>query len=284
MAALAGPAQSAEFDKIRKAGEIVIAHRESSIPFSYVDADKKPVGYAVELCNRIAEAVGRHLKMPNLKTGYLLVTAANRIPSIVDGKASLECGSTTNTADRRKQVDFTIPHYIASARLLVRSESSVGTLQDLAGRTVTSTKETTPIKTLARLNAEYVLNLKIVEAADHAQGFANVVQGKAEAFAMDDVLLFGLRANAEKPDAFKVVGKPMTIEPYAIMLPKGDAEFKKLVDDEMRRLISTGTLQQLYAKWFTQPIPPKGINMQLTMPALFRDSLKYPSDKVDLAN
>lgn len=277
-------ASGAELDKIRQAGEIVVAHRETSIPFSYIGPDGQPLGYAVDLCNRLVDGVRANLKMPTLRVRYLAVSSASRIPTIAEGKASLECGSTTNTAERRKQVDFTIPHFISSSRFLVRSDTPIEALADLGGKTVTSTKGTTNIKTLERLNNEYVLKMTIVEAPDHAQAFQSVVQKKADAFAMDDVLLYGLRANHEKPADFKVVGKPMTIEPYAIMLPKGETAFKALIDSEMRKLIADGTLQQLYTRWFLQPIPPKGINMQLPMPALLRDSLKYPSDKVDLAS
>ena len=275
------PRTVAELDKIRSAGEIVVAHRDTSIPFSYVGADKQqPLGYAVDICRRLVDAVRLQLKLPNLRLRYLPVTSASRIPAIVNGEASLECGSTTNTAERRKSVDFTIAHFISSARLLVRADTPYEKLEDLAGRSVVSTKGTTNIKTLERLNAEYLLKLRIDEAVDHAQAFRSVAEGRADAFAMDDVLLFGLRANADQPTAFKVVGKPMSIEPYAVMLPRGDTAFKKLIDDEMRRLIADGTVQTLYDKWFLQPIPPKGINLQLPMSQLLRGSLRFPSDKV----
>ena len=192
----------------------------------------------------------------------------------------MECGSTTNNAERRKVVDFTIPHFISMARLLVRTDARIGTLPELAGRTVVSTKGTTPLDRLRRTNDDNSLNMKIVEAQDHAQAFAMVAGGQAAAFAMDDVLLFGLRANAPKPEDFAVIGKPMTIEPYAIMLPKGDTAFKKVVDQEMRRIIQSGEINAIYAKWFTQPIPPKNINLALPMQHMLKDSFKYPSDKV----
>jgi ABC-type amino acid transport substrate-binding protein len=272
-------------EQIRSSQAITIAHRDTSIPFSYLDADQKPVGYAMDLCLKVVDALKRELKIPALKINYLSVTSATRIPSIAQGKAAMECGSTTNTAERRKQVDYTIAHFISSARFLVRNDSGIAKLEDLQGRSVVSTKGSTNIKTLERINAERALNMKVLEAADHGEAFGMVAQKKVDAFAMDDVLLFGLRANSAQPEAFSVIGKPMTIEPYAIMLPKGDAAFKKLVDTEIRRIIVSGEINAIYRKWFEQPIPPKGINLGLPMPYMLRDSFKFPSDKVaDLSN
>jgi ABC-type amino acid transport substrate-binding protein len=272
-------------ERIRSSQEIIIAHRDASIPFSYVDADGKPVGYAIDLCLKIVDAMKRELKLPVLQVKYLKVTSATRIPTIAQGQAAMECGSTTNTAERRKQVDYTIAHFISSARFLVRADSGFTRVEDLKDRAVASTKGSTNIKTLERVNAERALNMKVVEAADHGEAFGLVAQKKADAFAMDDVLLFGLRANSGQPEAFTVMGKPMTIEPYAIMLPKDDAAFKRMVDVEMRRIILSGEINAIYRKWFEQPIPPKGINLALPMPYLLKDSFKYPSDKVaDLVN
>jgi ABC-type amino acid transport substrate-binding protein len=269
-----------QLEKIRESKEIVIAHRESSIPFSYFDDQKRPIGYALDLCHKVVNALERELKIPSLKIKYLPVTSATRIPTMAEGKAALECGSTTNTAERRKQVDYTIAHFISSARFLVRTDSKYEKIEDLRGKIVASTKGSTNIKTLERLNGEQLLKLNIVEAQDHGEAFNMVANKKVDAFAMDDVLLFGFRANAPKPEDFKVIGKPMSIEPYAIMLPKGDAAFKKLVDAEVRRIILSGEINAIYKKWFEQPIPPKGINLALPMPYLLRDSFKYPSDKV----
>jgi ABC-type amino acid transport substrate-binding protein len=279
MAALPAHAQGM-LDQIRATQAITIAHRDSSIPFSYLDANRQPVGYAMDLCLKVVDAIKRDLKLPALKVNYLSVTSATRIPSIAQGKAAMECGSTTNTAERRKQVDYTIAHFISSAGFLVRNDAGLLKLEDLQGRSVVSTKGSTNIKTLERINGERALNMKVLEAADHGEAFGMVAQKKADAFAMDDVLLFGLRANSAQPEAFSVIGKPMTIEPYAIMLPKGDSAFKKLVDAEMRRIILSGEIHVLYKKWFEQPIPPKGINLNLPMPYMLRDSFKYPSDKV----
>ena len=276
---LAWSAQAGQLEKIHAAGEITIAHRNASIPFSYLDADGKPIGYAMDVCIKLADAIRRELKMPALPIKHLLVTSDTRIPAIRDGSATLECGSTTNNAERRKQVAFTIPHFIAASRLLVRSNSGIDSLQKLAGKSVASTKATSPLARLKALNADQSLHLKIVEAPDHAQAMALLADGNAAAFAMDDVLLAGLRANQPRPGDFALVGKPMTIEPYAIMLPR-DAALKKVVDDEMRRIIQSGEINTLYAKWFQAPIAPRGINLGLPMPYMLRDAFKYPSDRV----
>ncbi|MFE8646214.1 amino acid ABC transporter substrate-binding protein [Sphingomonas sp. NCPPB 2930] len=277
----AGAATAGQLDLIRDSRQIVIAHRDASVPFSYLAGDdKKPLGYAVEICQKIAEAVRKELKLPALEVRYLSVTAASRIPAIVEGKAAMECGSTTNTAARRKEVDFTIAHFISSSRFLTRTAMPGSTITDLAGKTVVSTAGTTSVETLRRLDREQGLKMNIVEARDHAEAFSMVDKATADAFAMDDVLLYSLRATSGKAADFKVIGKPMTIEPYAMMLPKGDTEFKRVVDTEMRRLIQGGEIYEIYRKWFQAPIPPKGTNLDLPVSAILRDSFKYPSDKV----
>lgn len=275
-----GQVFAGQIEKIRETREITIAHRDASIPFSYLDGEKRPVGYAVELCQKVVAALERELKIPKITIKYIAVSSASRIPAIVDGKAAIECGSTTNNAERRKQVDYTIAHFISTSKFLVRTDAGIEKAEDLRGKTVASTKGTTMIKTLQRVDTDLLLKLNIVEAQDHAEAVSMVANKKADAFAMDDVLLYGLRANSVQPDIFKIVGKPMTIEPYAIMLPKGDVEFKKIVDTEMRRIIQSGEIYPLYRKWFEQPIPPKGANLALPVPYLLRDSFKYPSDKV----
>lgn len=276
-----GAATAGQLDLIRDSRQIVVAHRDASVPFSYMAGDdKKPLGYAVDICQKIVEAVRKELKLPALEVRYLSVNGATRIPAIVEGKAAIECGSTTNTAARRQQVDFTIAHFIAASRFLTRSSTPGSTIGDLAGKTVVSTVGTTNIETLRRLDREQGLKMKIVEARDHAEAFSMVDKATADAFAMDDVLLYSLRATSGKAADFKVIGKPMTIEPYAMMLPKGDAEFKRVVDTEMRRLIQSGEIYEIYRKWFQAPIPPKGTNLELPVPAILRDSFKYPSDKV----
>ena len=267
-------------ERVAGGGKLVIAHRESSIPFSYLDANKKPVGYAVDLCLKLAEAVQKKVSAKTMPVEFLMVTPANRISVIETGKADLECGSTTNNAERRQKVAFTIPHFITGARLLVRANSTVERIEDLNGKNLVSTKGTTPLKAAEQANRERLLGVKILEAPDHAKAVEMVESSAAEAFVMDDVLLFGLASNRPNPAALKVVGKFLTTEPLAIMLPKNDPEFKKVVDTEMRRLIQSGEIYPIYAKWFAKPIPPNNQALNMPISYLLKDFWKYPTDVV----
>jgi ABC-type amino acid transport substrate-binding protein len=281
---LAGAASAAwsgpVLDRIKSKGTLVIGHREASIPFSYLDGDKKPVGYAVELCQRVAEAVKKKLGMPTLKLNYLLVTTADRIPAVTEGRADLECSSTTNTPERRAQVAFTVPHYITGTRYMVRADSPIQVLADFQGKKLASTKTTAPLKAIDKANRDLLLGITIVEAPEHVKAVEMVEKSEVDGFAMDDVLLYGLMSGRPDPAKLKVVGKFLTIEPLAIMLSKDDAGFKQVVDDEMKRLIRSGEAAKLYDRWFQQAIPPKNTALNLPMNYLLRDFWKYPTDVV----
>jgi glutamate/aspartate transport system substrate-binding protein len=267
-------------EKIRTNGYITLAYRESSIPFSYLDASKRPIGYSMDICARLVDAVKFQLRMPKLETRYVPVTAQSRINAIIDGTADLECGSTTNNAERRKTVAFTIPHYISGSRILVRSNSNIKSIDDLKNRTIVTTVGTTTVKILAAADQARALHFKLIEGKDHAESFSMVEQGKADAFVMDDVLLYSLRATSKDPKATTIVGEFLSVEPYAIMLRRDDPEFKKLIDSTMARLILDYDVNRLYTHWFQSPIPPSGVNLELPMNALLRDSFKFPSDAV----
>jgi len=271
--ASAGPV----LDEIRNKGRIVIAHRESSVPFSFVDGGK-PVGYAVDLCKRVAEAVRTKLGLKTLAVEFVKVTPADRIPVIVERRADLECGSTTNNAERRQKVAFTVAHYVTGARYLVRADSEIGDLQGFQGKKLVSTTGTTPLRAIAQANKERLLGITVVEAPDHARAVEMVEKGEVDGFAMDDVLLYGLRAARPDPNKLKVVGKFLTVEALAIMLSKDDPEFKQIVDDEMKRLVVSREAYALYDRWFTQPIPPKNAPLNIPMTYLLKDLWKYPTD------
>ncbi len=266
-------------DRVRGGGPLVIAHRESSVPFSYVH-EGRAVGYAVDLCLRIAEVVRQKTGRRDMPVQMLQVTPSNRIEAVKSGKADMECGSTTNNAERRKDVAFTIPHFITGARLLVAAASKVERMEDLEGRKLVSTQGTTPLKAAEQANRERLMRIQMVEAPDHEAAVRMVEKGEADAFVMDDVLLYGLASNRADPQALKVVGRFVTTEPLAIMLPKGDDEFKKLVDAEMRRLISSREIYAIYDRWFMRPIPPTQRALNLPVSYLLRDFWKYPSDEV----
>jgi ABC-type amino acid transport substrate-binding protein len=283
-AASAATATDAEphpvLDRIRSSGRIVLAHRESSVPFSYYDAGKKPVGYALDLCRDVAEAVRKHLGLKTLEIAYVPITTANRIDTIVSGKADLECGSTTNNAERRQKVAFTIPHYITGTRFAVRADSPIAELPQFEHHVLVSTTGSTPFKSIDGANRDRLLGIDVRAVPDNAKAMEMLGNKSADGFAMDDVQLYGLIAESPNPAQFKVVGKFITIEPLAIMMNKDDAAFKKVVDDEMRRLIRSGEAEKIYDRWFLAPIPPKNVAMNLPMSYLLKDSWRYPSDAV----
>jgi ABC-type amino acid transport substrate-binding protein len=267
-------------DRIRSTGHIVLAHRETSVPFSYYDANKKPIGFAVDMCKDLAETVRKHLGMKTLEIVYLPVSTATRIQAIVDGKADLECGTTTNNAERREKVAFTVPHYVTGSRYLVRSDSPIEELDGFANHVLVTTPNSTQFKAIDKANHDHLMHIDLQVAPDNARAMQMVTAGQADGFAMDDVQLYGLIAESADPRKYKVVGKFLTIEPLAIMLSKSDPAFKKVVDDEMKRLIRSGEAETLYNRWFMKPIPPRNVSMNLPMNYLLRDSWRYPSDIV----
>ena len=280
-ALVAMAAHAGVLERVAAGGKVSIAYRESSVPFSYVDAQSgKPIGYALDLCLRMAELVRKKTGKKDMEVELILVTPASRIAAITDGKADMECGSTTNNAARREQVAFTIPHFITGARLLVKTSSTIDRIEDLNGKKLVSTKGTTPLKAADDANRQRLMGITIVQAPDHARAVEMVEKDEADAFAMDDVLLYGLAAGRPDPKALKVVGRFITTEPLAIMLPKNDPDFKKLVDDEMRRLINSREIYPIYDKWFNQPIPPNNTALNLPVSYLLRDFWKYPTDQV----
>ncbi len=259
--------------RIARTGNVVIGYRESSLPFSYLDENKRPVGYAIDLCRRLVGAIGKHLKR-ELTVEYLMVTSANRIDAVAGGRVDLECGSTTNNAERRKQVAFTMPHFITSTRFMVSSQSDITNHLDLHRKVIVTTRGTTAEKLYPDLN----LLSELVAAPDHAAAFAMLESGKADAFLMDDILLASLRANSREPQRYRILDKSYRIEALAIMLRRDDPEFKSVVDNEMTRIILSGEINGLYRKWFEQPIPPHGINLHLPMSRLLHNAFRYPSD------
>lgn len=278
--ASAALAATPTLDRIRRTGTVRLAYRENAIPFSYLDGAGKPVGYSIDLCMRLVDAVRTGIKRPDLKVQYVAVTPATRIAAIADGKADLECGSTNNTRERREKVAFTIAHYIAGSRMLVKTASGINRWEDLRGKTVVSTRGSTNADQVRRYSAMHALNVTIVEAKDHDDAFAMVATGKVDAFAMDDVLLYGFRATARNPGDYTVAGANLSVAPYAIMLGKDDADFKKLIDLSMSNLMLDGEVGKLYKKWFQEPLASKGFNLNIPMSFLLKDSLKFPTDRV----
>ena len=236
--------------RIRDTGVLTIGVRETSVPFSYIDAQKQPQGYSVDLCLRVADAVKAELRMPRLEVKFVPVSSSNRIPALLEGKIDLECGSTTNTRDRQKQVAFAYTTFVAGIKMLAKKSSNVNSVEDLRGKPVVVTKGTTSEKMLKTLNDERVLKINIIESKDHGESFKAVEDGKAVAFPMDDVLLYGLISKANKPEDFAVVGKYLSVEPYAIMMRRDEPQFEKIVNRALIELFQSGEIRRLYAKWF----------------------------------
>jgi ABC-type amino acid transport substrate-binding protein len=266
-------------DKVKASGVITVAYRESSIPFSYLDDKAQPTGFGWEICGKIVDDVKKATGRADLKVQTQAVTSANRIPLLQNGTIDIECGSTTNNSERQKQVAFAINYFYTGTRFLVKADSPVKSLDDLKGKTVVSTTGTTNYKVLRNLSEEKKLELNLLGAKDHAESTLMVQSGRAVAFGMDDILLYGLKASALNPAELAIVGAPIQVEPYAIMLRRDDPAFKKLVDGTLSSLMKSGEFASLYKKWFQSPIPPKGINLNAPMSQELQDNLKALSDK-----
>jgi glutamate/aspartate transport system substrate-binding protein len=247
----AAPAERIDtLKRIRDSGTLTIGVREASVPFSFVDTQKQPQGYSIDLCLKIADAIKNELKLARLDVRFLPVTSANRIELVKDGKVDLECGSTTNTRERQKDVAFAYTTFVAGIKMLAKKSSNIGGIEDLRGKTVVVTKGTTSEKMLKQMNDDRVLKLTILEAKDHNESFAAVADGRAAAFPMDDVLLYGLISKSDKPDDFAVVGKYLSVEPYGIMLRRDDPAFERFVDRTLNEMFQSGEVRRIYARWF----------------------------------
>jgi glutamate/aspartate transport system substrate-binding protein len=267
--------------KIKDTGTITIGHRDTSIPFSYYDDKQRVVGYAVDLCMKVVDAVKANLKLKKLDVKFNPVTSATRIPLMANGTIDLECGSTTNNLERQKQVWFTITHFVTANRYVAKKSSNIKSLKDLKGKTVVSTSGTTNIKWATEENARQNLGMNIIAAKDHAEAFLTVDTGRAVAFFMDDILLYSLVATSKNPSDWVIGSEAYTVEPYGIMLRKDDVAFKKVVDAAMTKLYKGGEINKIYDKWFLKPIPPKGVNLNVPMSAQFKKVVANPTDSGD---
>jgi glutamate/aspartate transport system substrate-binding protein len=270
-------------DKIKSSGGITVGHRDASIPFAYLDDKQQPIGYSMDLCAKIVDAVKAELKMPNLKVTLQPVTSATRIPLLANGTIDMECGSTTNNAARQQQISYTMTSFVTANRFVSKKADNLKSLADLKGKTVVSTSGSTNIKQITELNGTQNLGLNILAAKDHAEAFLMVGTGRAVAFVMDDILLAGLVATSPNPGQWTISADALSVEPYGIMVRKDDAAFKKVVDGAMTALMKSGEINQIYAKWFQSPIPPKGINLNIPMSDALKRVIANPTDSPDPA-
>ncbi len=265
--------------KIKGAGKIAIGTRDSSAPLAYTTGDGKYVGYHVEVCQRIAEAIRANLKAPSMPIEYTVVTSANRVPLVQNGTVDMECGSTTNNAARAQQVAFAPTTFVTNVRTAVKANAGITSIAQLNGKTVATTTGTTSVQVLRKHEKATGIDFKELFGKDHADSFLLLESGRADAFVMDDNILAGLIVNSKNPAEFKIVGESLSEEPIAIMIPKDDPAYKKLVDDTVVGLMKSGDLEKIYNKWFMAPIPPRNATVGMAMSASLKNAIANPNDK-----
>ncbi|WP_334046806.1 glutamate/aspartate ABC transporter substrate-binding protein [Burkholderia cepacia] len=265
--------------KIKDTGVISLGHRESSIPFSYYDQNQQVVGYSREFQLKVVDAVKKKLSLPNLQVKNIPVTSQNRIPLVQNGTVDIECGSTTNNTERQQQAAFSDTIFVIGTRLMTKKDSGVKDFADLKGKTVVTTAGTTSERLLRKMNNDKQLGMNIISAKDHGDSFNTLESGRAVAFMMDDALLAGERAKAKQPGEWVIVGTPQSEEAYGCMMRKGDADFKKVVDDAISQVEKSGEAAKIYAKWFENPIPPKGLNLNFPLSDSMKKLYANPNDK-----
>ncbi|WP_256736793.1 transporter substrate-binding domain-containing protein [Pseudomonas sp. P7779] len=269
--------------KIANARSITLGYRDASVPFSYVgDHSGKPMGYSVELANKIVERIQQKTGVPKLSVKYNLVTSQTRIALVQNGTVDLECGSTGVTAERQKQVAFSYGFIYVKGQLLTANDSGIKSFADLQGKNVVTTAGTTNERFLKSYNVDHKLNMSVISAKDHGEAFQMLQSGRAAAFYMDDALLYGERAKARDPHKWVVVGEEQSREIYSCMVRKDDPQFLAVVNETLAGLYSSGEINGIYQRWFEQPIPPKGLNLEFPMTSELKAIIATPvSDPVE---
>ena len=281
--ALSAWAQQGTLDKIKVSGAITIGH-PNAIPFSYLDDKQQSVGFTIDLCAHVVDAIKAELKLPALKVNYQPTTPATRIPLLVDRTIDMDCGAATNNAERQRQVAYTMTHFLAVTRFIAKKADNLTKLTDLKGKTVVAQVSTNNLKQITELNAAQNLGINILVVNYFREGLPVVETGRAVAFVYDDILLAGLAANQADPGQWQISSEALSPpEPYGIMMRKDDPAFKKVVDAAMVTTYKSGEAARLYAKWFQSPIPPKGINLNMPLSAMMTNLFANPSDSPDPA-
>jgi glutamate/aspartate transport system substrate-binding protein len=266
--------------RIADSGVISLGFHESTPPFTYSIGDGKPLGYSYDISLKLAEAVKRELNLPRLQIKAVPVTTQNRFAIVQNGTADLMCGATTNTTERQKMAAFSNTIFVAGSRLMTRKDSGIKDFSDLVGKTVVTFARSTSEKMLRRMNSEQNFRINIVSTFDRGDTPVSVLQaGQADAYMMDDVLLYATIHETWRPDEWVVTGRPQSFEAYGCILPKDDAAFKKLVDQEIARIMKSGEGESIYRKWLVSPIPPKSVNLNFPMSKEMIDLFKSPNDK-----
>lgn len=286
LALVANGAAAAELtgtlQKIKETNRIAIGFQEGSVPFSYLDANQKPVGYSLDICQKVVDAVKKELNLPNLSVTYTPLTASNRIPLLMNGTVDMHCSSATNSAERQKQIAFVNSYFVTANRFLSKKASNIHKIADLKGKTVVSVAGSTNIAGLSRINTERNLGLNIVAAKDQLEAFLMLETDRAQAYVLDDVQLAVAAARSKTPNAYVVseeaFSKP---EPAGIMVRKDDPQFKALADRVTAALYQSPEVEAIYKKWFQSPVPPNGINFNYPMPSGLLNAFKKPSSSAD---
>lgn len=264
--------------KIRDSGQITVAYRESSIPFSYLDDKTQPVGYAQELCTHVVDAVKKELQLPALKVQRQAVTSTNRIPLVQNGTVDIECGSTVNNAERQPLVAFSVTTFVVNSRFLARSSENLKTMADLKGKTVVVTTGANTTKRVRDMSSQMNLGLNVIFGKDFSDSMLLLTSGRASAFFEDDILLTGLAAMQPNPKDYALSTDSFSADPYALMLRRDDPTFKKLVDDTITGLYRSGEIKGIYERWFLKAIPPRNIALNFPMSPAMARIVANPTD------
>ena len=267
--------------KIKETGTITLGYRESSIPFSYLDGQQKPVGISMDLCDAIVAKVKQQVNLPKLEVKTVAVNSSNRIPLVVNGTVDIECGGKANNAARQKQLAFSVATFVSQPMWLVRADAGVKQIAGLKGKTVVVTQGSNAVGFARKLNDDQKLELTVIQAKDHGESMLTLDSGRAVAWIEDDILLAGEKANARNPAAFALVPTNLDNIYYGLMFRKDDAEFKTLVDGVLGGLMKSGEFDKLYKKWYETPIPPRNMNLSFPMSEKLKERVKAPSDKID---
>ena len=276
------PLASPTLDKISQTGEITIGYRESEPPFAYTDTDGSIIGFSIDLCQPIVEKIRQTLGREDLVVRYVPATPATRFILIKSGRINLECAATTNNAERREVVAFSYPHFMTASRFVSRRVDNINSLEDLAGRTVASASGTVNIDQINAVNRDLRLNIAVIPTKTNDEAFDLVASGRAAAFVMDDILLAAKIAAASNPDDYVLSTVTLSApEPYGLLLRHGDTTFKTLVNETLAEIYSSGQIELLYAKWFTSPIPPNGINLNLPLSPQLAEAFNHPVEYLE---
>lgn len=260
--AMADAGDSPTLKRIEERGTVNIGHRETSIPFSYMDDTGKPIGYSIDICMKIVEAIRAELGKPEIAVKFVPVTGQTRIPLLANGTIDMECGSTTNNLTRQKQVAYLPTTFITGTKIVVRKDSGAKEIEDLKGKIIGLSAGTTNEKAIKSHIAENKLDIKVTEVKDHSQGWLALETGRVDAYGSDDVLLYGLVSKSKSPDDYVVVGRYLSFDPYSIMVPRNDSTFQRLGTAVVAGLMRSGEMEKMYNKWFSPG--PTNIKMPIS--------------------